>query len=585
MKTTLIKLVSLLFVLTVIFTLGSQKAYAAELETVAVFFTDAADETAECAHDYVGKITRTATCKRTGVKTFTCKKCGDSYTESIARRSHTYRSYRVLRAGCTSTGCYWKICSGCSHSYWQMTKATGHTYSEKVIKKATCKTTGTKRLTCVYCGRSKTATIPVSRHTYKQSVEQPTCTSSGFTVYRCSVCNYQFTSNKRSALGHVYNETIIREPTRCRTGEKCLTCERCGDTYFEEIEVENKHSYVLASISDSTCKEDGIKYYACEFCGDGYTEAIPATGHSYTVEVIEPTCVSGGYTKHVCSGCGDSYTDNETASTGHNYAEEVTKQSTCTEEGVKTLSCTSCGDSYTESIAETGHDYGTAEVAPTCENGGYTVHTCANCGDSYTDNETAAIGHAYEDTVVAPSCTSGGYTSHVCTNCGNSYADSETSAVGHSWSEWVITKEADEDVEGSQERVCSTCGEKEIEVIPEIHYHNFVVTSQTVATCTENGVIYRACSCGETNYSTVEEALGHKWVKHHEDGVGHYETYIVCHCGWRFNVADGDYITAFAEHSSVQEEWWEHSYYDTSEWIEESPAKDWYECSACGETK
>lgn len=64
-----------------------------------------------------------------------------------------------------------------------------------------------------------------------------------------------------------------------------------------------------------------------------------------------------------------------------------------------------------------------------------------------------------------------------------------------------------------------------------------------------------------------------------------YETYIVCHCGWKFNVADGDYISAFDEHSSAQEDWWEHSYYDTSEWVEDTPAKDWYECSVCGETK
>jgi hypothetical protein len=42
-----------------------------------------------CKHTYVEKVTTAATCTTTGVKTFTCSVCGDSYTETIAALGHT----------------------------------------------------------------------------------------------------------------------------------------------------------------------------------------------------------------------------------------------------------------------------------------------------------------------------------------------------------------------------------------------------------------------------------------------------------------------------------------------------------------
>ena len=39
------------------------------------------------SHNYVGKVTKQPTCTKTGVKTYTCS-CGNSYTESIALKSH-----------------------------------------------------------------------------------------------------------------------------------------------------------------------------------------------------------------------------------------------------------------------------------------------------------------------------------------------------------------------------------------------------------------------------------------------------------------------------------------------------------------
>ena len=51
--------------------------------------------------------------------------------------------------------------------------------------------------------------------------------------------------------------------------------------------------------------------------------------HSYTATITPPTCTEKGYTTYTCTGCGDSYVADETAATGHTYANGI---------------CTVCGE-------------------------------------------------------------------------------------------------------------------------------------------------------------------------------------------------------------------------------------------------
>ncbi len=57
---------------------------------------------ADCSHSYTSKVTTAATCTKEGVKTFTCSKCGDSYTEKIAVIAHSF-------TGSTCTVCGTKV--------------------------------------------------------------------------------------------------------------------------------------------------------------------------------------------------------------------------------------------------------------------------------------------------------------------------------------------------------------------------------------------------------------------------------------------------------------------------------------------
>ncbi|MBO4496051.1 MAG: hypothetical protein J5752_09370 [Clostridiales bacterium] len=52
----------------------------------------------KCEHEYSSTITKEATCAEEGLRTYTCSKCGDTYTEAIAKSNdHTYAS-EVIRS-------------------------------------------------------------------------------------------------------------------------------------------------------------------------------------------------------------------------------------------------------------------------------------------------------------------------------------------------------------------------------------------------------------------------------------------------------------------------------------------------------
>lgn len=80
------------------------------------------------AHTYdSGKVTTPATCTATGIKTYTCTVCGDSYTETIPVGDHTYGPWETVKAA---------------------------SYTEE----------GLRKHTCTVCGQEETAVIPKHVH-------------------------------------------------------------------------------------------------------------------------------------------------------------------------------------------------------------------------------------------------------------------------------------------------------------------------------------------------------------------------------------------------------------------------------------
>lgn len=72
--------------------------------------------------------------------------------------------------------------------------------------------------------------------------------------------------------------------------------------------------------------------------------------------------------------------------------------------------------------------------------------------------------HAYKITVVPPTCTEDGYTLYKC-SCGRWYTEKGKAKTGHKWKEWAVTVVPTASTEGTEERVCEVCGEKETRTV------------------------------------------------------------------------------------------------------------------------
>ena len=341
------------------------------------------DETDALGHSYTSRVTTQPTYTTTGIRTYTCSSCGDSYTEVIPviTCEHNYNSV-VTDPTCTAQGYTTYTCSKCGDSYVDnYTSKVEHSWGNGVVTTApTCTADGVRTFTC-YCGATKTEVEPATGHAYNAVVTEPTCMAGGYTTYTCH-CGDSYVGNETEALGHSYTSRVTTQPTYTTTGIRTYTCSSCGDSYTEVIPV-----------------------ITCE--------------HNYNSVVTDPTCTAQGYTTYTCSMCGDSYADNYTSKIDHSWGNGVvTTAPTCTVDGVRTFTC-HCGATKAEVESATGHSYNAVVTAPTCTEQGYTTHTC-HCGDSYTTDVVNALGHSWNDgeIVVHPTTSTKGEKLFTCNECG-----------------------------------------------------------------------------------------------------------------------------------------------------------------------
>ena len=136
-------------------------------------------ETETEAHTFdSGKVTKEPTIFDTGVKTYTCTKCGAAKTETIAKLQHTH-SYG-----------FWSNDNGSTHSRSCScgdTETETHSFdSGTVTKEPTYNAEGVRTCTCRVCGATKTETIP--------KLDPPAATNPSNPAtreydYQC-ICNY-----------------------------------------------------------------------------------------------------------------------------------------------------------------------------------------------------------------------------------------------------------------------------------------------------------------------------------------------------------------------------------------------------------
>ena len=118
------------------------------------------------AHDWDdGTVTTAPTETTPGVRTFTCRGCDQTRTETIpATGAHDYRFTKTVDPTCTDGGYDLYTCSGCGATEKRnLTDAAGHKWDGGTVTTAPTETTpGVRTFTCTVCGDIREETIPAT---------------------------------------------------------------------------------------------------------------------------------------------------------------------------------------------------------------------------------------------------------------------------------------------------------------------------------------------------------------------------------------------------------------------------------------
>lgn len=226
-----------------------------------------------CVHTYDdGEVTKAATCISKATRTYTCTKCGDSYTQEDG----------VLAA---------------------------HVYSEEgiVTKEPTCVELGVMSYPCTVdgCNAADEKAIFFIEHVLSSEIQSDDI----WHWYPCTMCG-----QKREKTGHTFDEENVvtkLEPTCLATGEITKTCTVCQaevDFVTDKIDHTWDAGEVVTAPSTTDCTS-GRTLHTCTITGCGATKTVATPAAIRHTVVYESVTVSGSkQLKFACTECEDSWT-------------------------------------------------------------------------------------------------------------------------------------------------------------------------------------------------------------------------------------------------------------------------------------
>ena len=247
-----------------------------------------------CRHVYdEGIVTKEPTCEKTGERTYTCTKCGDTYTDLIP--------------------------------------ANGHSWSEWTVRKeATYTEDGIEVRTCSVCKKEETRPITMLPHDHVWDdlsiITEAACETEGKAYRKCSLCDKVNTEDTITipALGHLWNEGVTSTEPTCETeGKKIFTCSRCGKTEERTIAALG-HDFIVYDDPAAACESAGTRHHVCRNdSSHNYDETIPATGHNWGEweTYIEATPTQEGENRRYCLNDSSHYESQTVPKTGETFGE------------------------------------------------------------------------------------------------------------------------------------------------------------------------------------------------------------------------------------------------------------------------
>ena len=392
-----------------------------------------------------GKVTKEPTETETGVKTFTCTRCGETKTEVIPATG-------VVASGtCGAEGdgsnLTWTLDSegvltisgsGGMHDYDGPSSPPWYR-SRSMVKSAVIAdgVTSIGEWAFFGCGSLTSVTIPNS------------VTSIGrYAFYYCTSLTSVTIPDSVTSIGWL-----------AFNGCTSLTSVTIPDgvTIINDAVFNGCTSLTSVTIPDSVTSIGGSAFYNCTSLTDVYYAGSEAQWKAISIS-------STGNDDLLTANIHYNYVSHT-----HSYKDVVTAP-TCTEKGHTTHTC-SCGDSYVDTYTDPlGHDLkDDAAVAATCTTAGTTAGKhCTRCDYKEGMETIAALGHDLkDDAAVAATCTTAGTTAGKhCTRCDYKEGMETIAALGHAWDEGMVTKEATETTQGSMTYTCTRCQATKRDILP-----------------------------------------------------------------------------------------------------------------------
>ena len=308
------------------------------------------------AHTYKAEVIQEPSFEEEKVTRYTCTVCGYSYESKGNTLSHAYsKEYSSDETG------HWHACI--DEGYDDLKgDFEAHKYNCET-KDATYEETGLKTYTCTVCNYQYTEEIDKVEHHFSDKYENDSnkhwkvCTDEGFE---------QLKSEEEE---HVFEETIVL-PTFDEKGYTLHKCTKCDYSYRD-----NETDLVEHHYSDEY-EHDGLKHWK-PCIDEGYEDLRSEEElHNYTMDKTEPTFTEYGSTLYTCVDCGYSFTQQGRVYKPHAYGDDYESSSEghwhrCTDEG------------YTDLVSETeDHTLGNwvVQTYPTNTEEGLMYRPCRYCG-------------------------------------------------------------------------------------------------------------------------------------------------------------------------------------------------------------
>ena len=292
-----------------------------ESGTIVIIIKKKSDSGETHTHDYVCQITKEPTYSQSGIKTYTCFLCGDTYTEEIPALIDSINPAGVIRIGDNE------------YATWKDTISFDSYYKDDqtVTIEATDNETGVKEISYYLSNTaindSSIGTVTWTPYTDPFTI-QP---NDNYIVYAritdnadnvTYICSDGIVMDNIPPVfegledGGIYpagtvltveegatlsvNDEVVELVNNSYTFTEPMDnirlslTDRAGNSSSISIDIIHVHNYTQEITKEATCTEDGIITYTCE-CGDTYTETIPASGHHDFVDGICTVCGKSEY--------------------------------------------------------------------------------------------------------------------------------------------------------------------------------------------------------------------------------------------------------------------------------------------------